>query len=97
MGKTYKHIGKGYWNNGIQDENIPEVKKYLYVCDRQNNSPSHIKKRKIKITEKIAEEDMQEELNWKYPDLCLNCKYVSYNPWNKPCAECDDGDGWESK
>lgn len=97
MSKTYKHIGKGYWNNGIQDETIPEVKKYLKHCDRHDREHSFFTTIKNKKIEKIAEEDMQEELNWKYSDICLNCKHTEYDILNKSCMSCDDGDNWESK
>ena len=63
MSRTYKHVGKGYWNNGIQDETIKEVKKYLLYCKRHNREVSYFSVRKNNIKNKISKKQMDEDLN----------------------------------
>jgi hypothetical protein len=60
MSRTHKHIGKGLFNAGIEDENRFEIKKYLLHCKRYNNERSFFCQIKIKLINKIADKEMEE-------------------------------------
>ena len=60
MSDTYKHKGKGYWNNGITSK--PEVDIYLKYCRRHNKEKSYFKKRELRLKESIADAAMKKGL-----------------------------------
>lgn len=62
MSNTFKDKGKGYWNNGIKDENKIEVQKYLKHCRRHNREISFIKSENIKCINKILNKQLEIDL-----------------------------------
>ena len=60
MSDTYKHKGKGYWNNGIVSK--PEVEIYLKYCRRHNKEKSYCKQNEIRIREKTNKVLMQQAI-----------------------------------
>lgn len=111
MSNTYKHKGKGYWNNGIEDKNKPEIRKYLNHCHRHNSERGLFKPLELKLKEEIADVEMERalaEITYENSGLhlqnvsnnvvsvCESCRHFPRNLMNKTCAECDDGDNWEA-
>ena len=62
MSDTYKHKGKGYWNNDIRDKSKPEIKKYLNHCHRYNSKRGYFKTLKLKLKEDISDIEIKREL-----------------------------------
>jgi hypothetical protein len=60
MSDTYKHKGKGYWNNGITSK--PEVEIYLKYCRRHNKEKSYCKQNEISLREKADKALMAKDI-----------------------------------
>ena len=64
MSRTYKHIGKGCFNNGVPNM---WVKKYLHLTRRKNREKSFFTCRKNSIINKINKRqdalDLNEHIN----------------------------------
>jgi len=69
MSNTYKHKGKGLWNNGIEDTKRKEIKKYLNHCDRHNSEKSFFEPLRLKkisdavdISERLEVDEISEPI-----------------------------------
>lgn len=63
MSNTYKYKGKALWNNGIEDKDKPEIKKYLNYCKRRNIEKSYFKEKELKLKNDTGKIVMEQELS----------------------------------